>query len=138
MPNLDDAKKKLDELSAQVSTIVRTVAAGVLAIVWLFLSGDSASPPLLSAVPAWLMVFIALLAISSITCDLLQYVMAYEQVSKARTDAKKAGLTEVDYSDSRLKNWRYGFYVWKYYLAVASAILLVATVGWAVLADVFG
>ncbi|MBJ6980377.1 hypothetical protein [Luteimonas sp. MC1572] len=137
MPSLDDAKKKLDELSAQVSTIVRTVAAGVLAIVWLFLSGDSDSPPLLSAVPAWLMALIALLAISSITFDLLQYVTAYEQVSKARTAAKKAGLQEVDYSDSPLKDWRYRFYAWKYYAAIASAVLLIASVGWAVVDDLF-
>jgi uncharacterized membrane protein YjjP (DUF1212 family) len=137
MATLDDAKKKLDELSAQVSTIVRTVAAGVLAIVWIFLSGDADSPPLLSAVPAWLLAFIALLAISSITFDLLQYVTAYEQVSKARTAAKSAGLKEVDYSDTPLKEWRYRFYKWKYYAAIASAILLIGSVGWAVIADLF-
>lgn len=135
MPNLDDAKEKLDELSAQVSTIVRTVAAGVLAIVWLFLSGDSNSPPLLSAVPAWLMAVIALLAIASITFDLAQYVTAYEQVRQARTAAKKAGLNEVNYSDTPLKDWRYRFYKWKYYVAIASAVLLIVSVGWAVLAD---
>jgi hypothetical protein len=135
MPSLDDAKKKLDELSTQVSTIVRTVAAGVLAIVWLFLSGDSNSPPLLSAVPAWLMAFIALLAIASITLDLAQYVTAYEQVRKARTAAKNAGLNEVDYSDTPLKNWRYRFYKWKYYAAITSAVLLIVSVGWAVLLD---
>ena len=138
MPNLDDAKKKLDELSAQVSTIVRTVAAGVLAIVWLFLSGNEDSPPLLSAVPAWLMAVIALLAISSITFDLLQYVTAYEQVSRARTAAKDAGLKEVDYSASPLKDWRYRFYEWKYYAAVASAVLLIGSLGWAVVVDLFG
>lgn len=137
MPSLDDAKKKLDELSAQVSTIVRTVAAGVLAIVWLFLSGGSNSPPLLSAVPAWLMAFIALLAIASITLDLAQYVTAYEQVSKARTAAKKAGLNEVDYSDTPLKDWRYRFYKWKYYAAIASAALLIISVGCAILAGLF-
>lgn len=137
MASLDDAKKKLDELSAQVSTIVRTVAAGVLAVVWLFLSGDSDSPPLLSAVPAWLMASTALLAIASITFDLLHYVTAYEQVRKARTDAKDAGLKEVTYPNTSLKRWRYRFYRWKYYAAIASASLLIGSVGWAVLADVF-
>lgn len=135
MPTLEDAKKKLDELSAQVSTIVRTVAAGVLAVVWLFLSGDADSPPLLSAVPAWLMVVIALLAISAITFDLLQYVVAYDQVRSARTAAKDAKQNEVNYSRSPLKVWRYRFYRWKYYAAVASAALLIGSAGWAVLAE---
>lgn len=136
MPSLDDAKKKLDELSAQVSTIVRTVAAGVLAIVWLFLSGDSNSAPLLSAVPAWLMVIVALLAIISITFDLMQYVTAYEQVRKARTAAKNAGLTEVTYSsDSPQKVWRYRFYRWKYCAAILAAVLLVVSVGCAIVID---
>jgi hypothetical protein len=133
MSTLEESKSKLDELSAQISTLVRTLALGVLAVAWLFLSGDSDSPPVLKAVSSRQLVFIALLSVSATALDLLQYVVAYRQVKLARRAAIANAALEVRYKSSIYKSARVVCFWGKLLAAGLAAAWLVVLVFFAVL-----
>lgn len=136
METLADAKKNLDTLSGQISTLVRTVALGVLAVVWLFLSGSKEAAPILGQVPGWQLVSIAGLSILAILSDLLQYVFAYKQVLRARETALAAESKEVDYpSTDGYKKARFAFFRIKFWLTLVAAAWLVAALAFAVVAN---
>jgi len=136
METRDDAKKNLDTLSGQISTLVRTLALGVLAVVWLFLSGSKEGAPILGQVPGWQLVSIAALAILAILSDLLQYVFAYKLVLRARQTALAADSEEVDYPDEDgYKKARFAFFRIKFWFALVAAAWLVVALAVAVIAN---
>ncbi|GLQ94466.1 hypothetical protein [Dyella acidisoli] len=77
MATLKEASQRLDLLSTQISTQVRTVALGVLAVAWLFISGSKDSPTLLAKISEWELVTIAFLSLLALAFDLLQYFVGY-------------------------------------------------------------
>lgn len=139
METLDDTKKSLDTLSGQISTLVRTLALGVLAVVWLFLSGSREAAPILGQVAGWQLVSIAGLSILAILSDLLQYVFAYKQVLRARKAAQTAKKEEVEYSDQDgYRKVRFACFRLKFWLTLLAAAWLVGALGFAVVANLMG
>jgi|SRR6185312_2604154 len=138
METLDDAKRSLDALSGQISTLVRTVALGVLAVVWLFLSGSKEAAPILGEVPAWQLVSIAALSILVILFDLLQYVCAFEQVKRARQAARLTEKTTVEYPDDAYRKARFAFFRAKFWVAMIAAAWLIYALARPVIAHLVG
>lgn len=138
METLDDNKKNLDTLSGQISTLVRTAALGVLAVVWLFLSGSKGAAPILGEVPAWQLVSIAALSILAILFDLLQYVCAYEQIKRARHAARAADKPTIEYTDDAYRKARFAFFRAKFWVTMIAAVWLIYALARPVIAHLAG
>lgn len=120
------AKKK--ELSGQISTLIRTLSLSVLAVAWLFLSGNESDLPLIREVSTSSMMYVASLCIMAIGLDLVQYIAGYRQVAKDYQEAKKSGSQVVTYSESSIRNFAFPA---KIIFALFAASWLVGAMGWA-------
>ena len=135
MQTIDDANKRLSELTAQISTLIRTLSLGVLAIVWLFLSGSSDVSHLARSVSEWELIAVAFLSILAISFDLLQYVAGYMAVALACELAKQNNKKEVTYPNNRYRKARFGFFYAKIVVAVGGALWLLVMLASAVVAN---
>lgn len=89
MATRKEIAEKKKEISAQISSLTRTLSLAVLAITWLFLSGDKDAPAVLQSIPRWQAVCIAFLCALALTLDFLQYILAYCQLENDLERAKK-------------------------------------------------
>lgn len=96
---------ELDFVTDRLSTQIRTLAIGVLAITWLFLAGLKDAPTLKLASSTRPLVFIGGLCIVGILTDYLQYLFGYFGTSDAmkRAEASTAQAASYLYDDWR---WR--------------------------------
>lgn len=96
---------ELDFLTDRLSTQIRTLALGVLAVVWLFLAGLKDAPALKLASSTRPLVGIGLLCIVGILFDYLQYLFGYWATldAKRRAEASATKTASYDYDDWR---WR--------------------------------
>lgn len=75
---LAGVKADLTATSAQISSQVRSLVLGVLAFVWLFLSGAKDIPPAIAAaLPKQDLIAIASVSIVALLCDLFQYTCGF-------------------------------------------------------------
>lgn len=130
-----EARQRLDAISAQISTLVRTLAIGVLAIVWLVLSGDKSAAPIFLYLSVWQLVAIAILCLCSIALDLSQYLVGYSQELSAYKSAD-ASTDKISYDK---QSWQYSlresFFWLKQALCLIAAAWLVIALGAALISD---
>ena len=124
-----EAAEKMRALSGQISTLIRTISLSVLAVSWLFLSGSKDASSLISLVPKSHMLMIAILSVIALALDLIQYMVAFAQVSGDYN--KVSGDEKVIYSDSKLRT---AVFYAKQYVALIAATWLVGLLLWAILA----
>lgn len=122
MATRKEAADKKKELSSQISTLIRTLSLSVLAVAWLFLSGNKDAPAVVQLVPKSHMMVIGALCVLALALDLVQYIAGYLQVSRDYARAKKAGSNEVTYSESTV---RWLAFRAKIVLCMAAAVWLV-------------
>lgn len=122
---LAEVREDLQDVSLQVSTQVRALTLGVLAVAWLGLSGaDEVQALNLSG--DWQLAAIALLCIVTLAIDLAQYQFGYELVCRTLIAAEKARHKEAAYSRKSIwfkaRGWAFRI---KQGLAVVAAVWLV-------------
>ena len=89
---------QLDWLTDKLSTQVRTVALGVLALSWGLLVGESSAAKAVNDVHRNQLLFVGLLAVLVMFCDYLQYLAGYFNVYGVYREMsiKNAGETEYE------------------------------------------
>lgn len=118
MPSINDVIEELQFLSDRISTQVRTIAIGLLAITWAILVGDSSFLRKLSEGLGKSLLLIALLCIFVLLLDFLQYVTSYIYVDKVRRSAEDGKTkaqtnedgSEIEYPESVLRMLRECFF----------------------------
>jgi hypothetical protein len=110
---VNDAQKDrlladLDFVTDRLSTQVRQLALGVLAIVWALLVKEQAGGSL--NVSPRLLISLAGLAIVTIACDFLQYVAAYFASRRCFREFENGGDGQFDseWPSYRLRMWCFG------------------------------
>lgn len=104
MPKIAEVVEELRFISDRISTQVRTLALGLLAISWAILVGDSSFLKQLSEQFGRNLLLIAAMSIFVLLLDFLQYVAAYAYVDGVRKKAESQGKAETDYPTGGL--WR--------------------------------
>lgn len=105
MPTKPEVIGQLDFLSDRISTQVRTVSLGVLALTWGLLIGESESARALSRQWKTNLIGIGGTAIVAMFLDFLQYAAGFRDNFKLRAKMNEASLTEADYDEKAL-TWR--------------------------------
>jgi hypothetical protein len=125
---------ELDFLSDRLSTQIRTLALGVLAIVWLFLAGLKDAPALKLASSTRPLIGIGLLCILGILCDYLQYLFGYRATLDAKKRAEDSTTQTASYN---YDDWRWKGRMWcfrlKQVVTVGASVWLLALIVAAVL-----
>ncbi len=102
MPEIKEIIEELRFISDRLSTQVRMVALGLLAITWTILVGESSFLRKLSEGLGRSLLLVAVLSIFVLLVDFLQYVIGYIYVDKTRKAAEAKGLMEIDYDPGSL------------------------------------
>jgi hypothetical protein len=97
VPGINDVVSELQFISDRISTQVRTVGLGLLAITWAILVGESAFLRKLSEGLGRKLLFIGILCIAALLLDFLQYVIGYAYVDGVLKRAESQDLKEIDY-----------------------------------------
>lgn len=90
----------LDSASDRISTQVRTLAVGVLAVVWLFLSGSEDVAALNLTAGNRQLLTVAGLCVLTLLIDAVQYVASYLSSNAVRKTAEKANDTDAEYDEN--------------------------------------
>jgi len=90
----------LDFASDRISTQVRTLALGVLAVVWLFLSGSKDVAALNLSAGNRQLLSVAGLCVFTLLIDAVQYVASYLSSNAVRKAAEKANETKAEYDEN--------------------------------------
>jgi hypothetical protein len=128
-------KKPLEELyedlnfaTDRISSQVRTLTFGVLALVWLFLSGNK-DAPILKIGSREPLVVIAGLCIATLLLDAAQYWGMYRSARKLLRDAEAARETEAEYDERTPMRILQQVCFWaKQLLAAIAALWLIALI----------
>lgn len=124
---LSDVIKELDTVTDKISTQVRTLALGVLALAWLLLSKTQGAPNILASENSVQLTWISLFCLLTLAADLMQYIFGYFSAYGLLKHAKKNQLASVSY-DSR------SFcYVARFFMFYAKQIFAVIAAIWLVL-----
>ena len=124
MPELKEITEELEFISDKLSTQVRTVAIGLLAITWAILVGDSSFLRKLSEGLGKRLLLIAVLSVFVLLVDFIQYVIGYVYVYKALKAAEAENLTEIDYDpDSSLYQFRSILFWTKQFVLIVTLVL---------------
>lgn len=124
MPRITEIIEELRFISDRISTQVRTLALGLLAISWAILVGDSTFLHRLSEGLGRSLLLIAALSVLVLLLDFLQYVTAYIYVDKVRREAEAGDLAEIDYpTTSSMRSLRSLFFWAKQSVLVATVVL---------------
>jgi hypothetical protein len=132
MPKKSQVIEQLDFLTDRISTQVRTVSLGVLALTWGLIVGESGAAKSVSQQWKTHLVGIGALAILVMFLDFLQYVAGYWNILKLREKMNKCGLEEAPYDEKAL-SWRLRlllFYTKQCVLVVAVMWLLYVLIRW--------
>lgn len=105
MPKKKDVLDELTSVSNRLSTQVRTVALGILALTWGLLVGDSTAAKDISSHWRGNLVALGGLAVFVMFLDFLQYVAGYRNVRALLRKMEKEGLEEARYDDTSW-SWR--------------------------------
>ena len=94
--------ENLDFASDHLSTQIRTLTFGVLALVWLFLSGGKDVPALKLGVTNEPLLVIAALCVLTLLIDAAQYWAYYLSSNAVRREAESKNRTEAEYDETSL------------------------------------
>ena len=131
--SLKDVGTALDALSDRISTQVRTLSIGVLAIAWLFLSKGKDVPQLSISHHEVQLAGIALFTIVAIVLDLAQYQVGYIYSIKLLRKAENANASSLSYDKNHpLYRARIAFFLIKQFSVCISAIWLIFLLAWAI------
>ena len=95
------------EMSDKISTQVRTLGVGILALTWGLVVSDSAIAKSITAALKWHLLLIGAFAMSVILADFLQYACGHEV---ARRTLRKM---ESAHADSAQYDYRDPFWIWQ-------------------------
>lgn len=122
MSSAEGIASKLDILSTHISTQVRAISVGVLAVAWLSLSGSDDIKAFSLGDTRWL-IAIGGLCVGALCLDLLQYISGYWNLELRRL---KWGLRS--WAARRLRNARFACFYGKQICAVLAAVWLVSLI----------
>jgi len=91
--------ERLDFASDRLSTQIRTLTLGVLALVWLFLSGGTDAPALTLKAGHKQLLAIAGLCVLTFLIDAVQYWASYLSSNEVRQEAESRNQTEAEYDE---------------------------------------
>jgi len=94
MPRKEEVIQQMDWLSDRLSSQVRSVALGILALTWGLLIGADSIPGAIN--PSHLL-FVGLLAILAMSCDFLQYAAGYRNARRLYMEMRTTGAPEAGY-----------------------------------------
>jgi hypothetical protein len=119
--------ERLDFASDRLSTQIRTLTLGVLALVWLFLSGGKDVPALKLRAGHKQLLVLAGLCVLTFLIDAVQYWASYLSSNAVRREAESQDQTEAEYDEaSFMRRLQQGSFWAKQITAVlATAWLLV-------------
>jgi hypothetical protein len=106
MPALENIIKELEFVSDRLSSQARTIAIGLLALSWTILVGESTTLRSLAANLRPRLLIVAVLAISALIFDFLQYLFGYIGVNQTRKKAENARASSMEYNYQALP-WRF-------------------------------
>src|SRR2546423_1300308 len=118
--------ERLDFVSDRLSTQIRTLTLGVLALVWLFLSAGKNAPAISLIAGNKQLLGIATLCVLTLLLDASQYWASYVSSNAVRKEVESKNLTQADYDEtSFLRRLQVGCFWAKQFTAiVATAWLL--------------
>lgn len=122
MPSAKELIDELHFLSDRLSTQVRTVALGLLALSWGLLLGESRTAVEAAEAMKRGLLIIGVMAILTMFLDFLQYVCGYLDTNRVRERAAKSPEKQALFNSSTLTYRSRNFLFW------AKQILLSATV----------
>ena len=127
MPEIKEIIEELRFISDRLSTQVRMVALGLLAITWTILVGESAFLRKLSEGLGKSLLLISVLSVFVLLVDFLQYVIGYIYVNKTLKAAEAQGLTETNFDpDSWLFKSRSILFWTKQFVLIATLVFFLA------------
>jgi hypothetical protein len=132
MAQKKDVLDQLTSVSDRLSTQVRTVALGILALTWGLLVGDSTAAKDISSHWRGNLVALGGLAVLVMFLDFLQYVAGYYNVRALQKKMEKEGLAEVRFDDTSW-SWKlrlFFFYAKQWALAINVTWLLIVLSLW--------
>jgi len=127
VPEIKEIIEELRFISDRLSTQVRMVALGLLAITWTILVGESAFLRKLSEGLGKSLLLISVLSVFVLLVDFLQYVIGYIYVNKTLKAAEAQGLTETNFDpDSWLFKSRSILFWTKQFVLIATLVFFLA------------
>ncbi len=132
MPPKKDILEELQFLSDRISTQVRTLALGVLALTWGLLIGESDVAKDIASQMKSQLLMIGGLSVLVMFADFLQYVFGYINTNDVLKRVEKSNLQEAKFDTSsfsyRLRKW---FFLLKQWLTVVLVLwLLLVLIRW--------
>ncbi|WP_431286943.1 hypothetical protein [Roseateles chitinivorans] len=120
---LAGVRADLTATSNQISSQVRTIVLGVLAFVWLFLSGAKDIPAeIVCAMPKSQLIVVAILCILSLLADWIQYFLGYRCSLKVLKEFDPARPVSAEYDTSTLIYRARGWSFWAKQAFAAAAV----------------
>lgn len=131
MPSLDKIVEELQFLSDRLSTQVRTLGLGMIALVWALLSGASSESLDFKTGEKHKLILVAVLALVAMTLDFLQYVFGYVHTNRLHRELLDEGRDQGDYDYHEL--WyraRAGCFWAKQVVIFTAVVWLVWVMSW--------
>lgn len=129
MPTLKEVIEDLNWLCDRISTQVRTMSIGLLAITWGLLIGK---PEITQPLPLWLkknLLAIGILALVVMLSDFLQYFVGFWVVDSLRKSMEAKKQTEAEYDYGTIPYKLREFFFWaKLVLVVIACIWFLAVI----------
>ena len=129
MPTVKDIVEELQWISDRISTQVRTLGVGLIAVTWGLLI---AQPQIAGPMPEWIkkhLLISGVLALSAMVCDFLQYICAYWNSKALLSDMEAKKLQEAKYDYTALSyRSRTFFFGVKQLLVVVAYIWFLAVI----------
>lgn len=128
---LTDIYDNLNFASDRLSTQIRTLTLGVLALVWLFLSGSKDVSAINLGTSNRPLLAIAGLCVLTLLIDAVQYLASYLSSNSTRREAESKNQTEAEYDEaSKLRRLQQAcFWAKQISSALATIWLLLILVG---------
>jgi hypothetical protein len=131
MATKKDVLERKKEASEKVSTQVRTLGVGVLAVTWGLLASDSVIALQIATTLRVSLMVIGVMAVIAILLDFLQFVLAHEIAKSMLVEMEAKKLQEIEYDYTKLTyRLMYGFYNWKQIVLSIATLYLICILGW--------